>query len=82
MTLEQIRASDKDYLIPADIAEVFGCDPHIIRIEAKAGTLPFNAIRVGSRTKIPRLAFLAWMDGTNANENRAIASSADGPTGG
>lgn len=81
MTLEQIRSSDKDFLIPADIAEVLDCNPHSIRIEAANGTLPFHVIRVGSRTKIPRMAFLAWMDGTDANENRAIASSADGQPG-
>ena len=63
MTLEQIRSSEKPVLIPADVAEVLGCNPHAIRIRAAEGTLPFPCVRIGSRTKIPRLGFLRWMDG-------------------
>ena len=63
MTLDEIRKSDKPYLIPSDVAEVFGCNPHAIRIRAQAGTLEFPYFRSGSRTKIPREAFLAWMEG-------------------
>ena len=63
MTLEEIRRSDKAILIPADVAEVFGCHPHAIRIKARNGTLEFPYSLIGSRVKIPREGFLAWMEG-------------------
>lgn len=62
MTLDEIRASDKDFLIPEDLAGVLGCNPHVIRIEAKNGTLPFPYVRLGTRTKVPRLPFIRWME--------------------
>ena len=70
MTLEEIRKSDKDILLPRDIAEVLQCDPHAIRVRAAQGSLPFPYIRVGSRTKIPRIGFLAWMDGQTNEKPR------------
>ena len=68
MTLQEIRDSDKVYLIPADVAAVFGCHPYAISVGARDGTLPFPFLRSGNRTKIPRLAFLAWMDGKYKTE--------------
>jgi excisionase family DNA binding protein len=67
--LDEIRKSDKPYLIPTEVAEVFNCSPHAIRIRAQNGTLEFPYFRSGSRTKIPREAFIAWMEGRlNKNE--------------
>lgn len=65
MTLEEIRASDKTVLTPADIAPVLGADPQDIRVAAKLHPerLGFNVAVVGSRIKIPRLAFIRWMEG-------------------
>ena len=71
MTLDEIRKSDKDYLIPTDVAEVFGCNPHAIRIAAQNGTLEFPYVQLGNRTKIPRERFIAWMEGRIANEKPA-----------
>ena len=72
MTMDEIRKSEKDFLIPADIAEVVRCDPQAIREDAKNGTLQFPYLRSGSRTKIPRLAFIAWMEGRlGGNKNAA-----------
>ena len=74
MTLTEMRQSDVPCLRPADVAEVLGCHPYAISLRAKNGTLPFPFFRSGNRTKIPRTAFLAWMDGkypqdgTEANE--------------
>ena len=55
MTLSEIRKSD--------IAEIVGSDPQSIRDEAKncPERLGFPITRIGSRTKIPRLAFLKWL---------------------
>lgn len=65
MTLDEIRASNKAVLTPAEVAPVLGCDPQDIRVAAKQkpGLLGFNVVVIGSRVKIPRLAFIAHMTG-------------------
>ena len=69
MTLDDLRASDKAFLLPREVAMVLKCDPHLVRLEAKDGTLPFPFVRIGTRTKIPRLPFIAWMEGRTGSEN-------------
>lgn len=63
MTLNEIKASEAIMLKPADVADVLGCDPHSIRIQAREypESLGFNVILVGNRTLIPRKAFLKFM---------------------
>lgn len=63
MTMDEIRASDKAFLTPCDIAPVLGCDPHAIRIVARdcPEELGFPVVRVRTRTKIPRIPFLRFM---------------------
>jgi hypothetical protein len=69
MTLDEIRASNKDVLTPADIAPVLGVDKYSICVQVRqdkekgVNSFPFPTIRVGTRTKIPRLAFLKAMEG-------------------
>ena len=65
MTIEEIRASDKTFLLPTDVAEVFGCDPHTIRLQARENPsmLGFPVTVMGKQTRIPRVAFLAFVDG-------------------
>ena len=69
MTLEEIRLSDKEMLTPADIAPVLGCDKYAICVQVREdkakgiNSFPFPTIRVGTRTKIPRRAFLKAMEG-------------------
>lgn len=63
MTIEEIMASTKPMLTPADIAPVIGMHQQAINILAREGTLPFNYIRSGNRTKIPRPAFIRWYEG-------------------
>lgn len=60
MTLDEIRESEKPFLIPADIAPLLGCDPYSISIAARdcPQSLGFPVVRVGNRTKIPRVGFL------------------------
>lgn len=65
MTLDDLRRIDKDFLIPREVASVLGCNPYAISVEAREGTLPFPYIRTGTRTRIPRLGFIAWMEGRN-----------------
>ena len=61
MTLEEIRASSADFLRPEDIAPLFHCNPQGIR-EADPGDLGFPVSRIGTRMRIPRLAFLDFME--------------------
>ncbi len=65
MTVEEIRASEKTMLTPGDIAEVLMADPQDIRMTAREHPerLGFNVAVIGTRTKIPRVAFLRWMEG-------------------
>lgn len=63
MTVQEIIESDKEMLIPKDIAPILGCDPYTISVAARQAPelLGFNTIVLGTRTKIPRRAFLEYI---------------------
>lgn len=63
MTLDEIRASDKTFLTPADVAGVLAADAQSIRLQAREfpEALGFPVICVGNRTKIPRKPFLRFL---------------------
>ena len=63
MTLDEIRASDKAVLTPAEVAPVLGVNPQSIR-SADPVDLGFPVIKLGTRTLIPRVPFLAVMEGS------------------
>ena len=65
MTLAEIRSLDRDVITPAEAAGALQCDPQYIRCAAAQcpEMLGFPIIRIGNRTKIPRLAFIRYMDG-------------------
>ena len=69
MTIEEIKKSDKDILVPKDIAEVLGCAPYSINCQAKAdfldgkNRLGFPVVIMGNRIKIPRQGFLNFWCG-------------------
>ena len=65
MTLDEIRNSTKEVLTPAEVAEVLGCDPQDVRVAARQrpDLLGFNVTVIGTRVKVPRLAFIRWMEG-------------------
>ena len=65
MTLDEIKASDKLMLTPADIAPILGADAQDIRLTARLHPerLGFNVAVIGTRVKVPRLAFIRWMEG-------------------
>lgn len=66
MNLEDVRRMDKDTITPAVAAQVLGCDPQWIRVAAREdkSLLGFPVVIIKSRTKIPRLAFIRYMEGT------------------
>ena len=63
ITVDEIRSSNKAFLLPADVADVLECDPQCIRILARTDrdALGFPVCVVGNRTKIPRIPFLKFM---------------------
>ena len=67
MTIEDIKKMDKEILKPGDIAPVLGCDPNLIRWQAKQNIkqLGFPASKMGSRIKIPKQGFINWYEGVN-----------------
>lgn len=64
MTLEDLKTMDRETITPAIAATVIGCDPNSIRIAAhrEPDSLGFPVIVIGSRTKIPRRAFIQFME--------------------
>lgn len=68
MTLEEIRKSDKVFLLPKDIAPVLGSNEQSIRDSARLGELGFPVTFVGNRTKIPRIPFLKYIGEEVPNE--------------
>jgi hypothetical protein len=65
MTLDEIKASDKTVLTPSEIAEVLKADAQDIRLAARRNPerLGFNVSVIGTRVKVPRLAFIRWVEG-------------------
>lgn len=63
--MDALLATDKPMLTPADVAPVLGCHPYAINVQAKTdpAQLGFPVTIIGRRVKIPRLAFLAWLEG-------------------
>ena len=65
MTLEELEASPKEMLVPADIAPILGCSPYTINVVTRDGKnpFPFPVIRMGTRVKIPKRPFIKAMRG-------------------
>ena len=65
MTLEELKKLDKAVITPCQAAGVIGCDPQFIRTAARQHPewLGFPVIVYGSRTKIPRLPFIRYIEG-------------------
>lgn len=65
MTLDDIKRMDREFLPPSVVAHVVGCDPQSIRIQARENpaALGFPVSVQGTRTRIPRRAFVRWMEG-------------------
>lgn len=65
MTISELKNYDKDILTPNDVASILGCDPNVIRRQAKEDVkaLGFPCAKVGTRIKIPKQAFIDWYEG-------------------
>lgn len=64
MTLEEMKRSDKAFLMPTDVAPVLDCNPHSVRVAAKERPefLGFPVCVIGNRVKIPRLPFIQFVE--------------------
>lgn len=77
MTLNEIRASDKEFLTPQEVVEVLGCDPYTINVQVKqdiaegVNSFGFPISKIGCRVRIPRRAFLRFILGTEGEEEKA-----------
>ena len=56
---------DRDVITPAQAAGILKCDPHYIRVAARQcpEQLGFPVTILGSRTKIPRIPFIRYIEG-------------------
>lgn len=68
MTLTEIKALDRDVITPAQAAGALNCNPHWIRLMARQQPelLGFPVTVIRSRVKIPRVAFIRYMEGGTA----------------
>lgn len=66
LTIDDIRAMSKSFLIPSEAAQVLGCDPQWIRIMARERPerLGFPVSCTSEhRVKIPREPFIRFLGG-------------------
>ena len=65
MTRAEIEASALEFLTPEQASEVLGCKPYAINTQAQANPamLGVPVCVMGSRVRIPRRAFLRWLEG-------------------
>ena len=68
MTLAEIKALNTDVITAAQAAGPLNCDPQYIRSTARQNPerLGFPVTLIRSRVKIPRLAFIRYMEGEKA----------------
>ena len=64
-TLQELRELPKEILSPDDISGVLHCHPYSINLAAQSdpGKLGFPVVVMGSRIRIPKAAFIRFMEG-------------------
>ena len=65
MTITDIKSLTSITITPEQAASVIGCSAQNIRVAAaqRPELLGFPVIRVGTRTKIPRVPFIKFLEG-------------------
>ena len=68
MTLDEIEKSDKEVLTCQDVAPLLKCNPATLHMQAMKAPkrLGFPVIVMGSRVKIPKRPFIAYLKGETA----------------
>lgn len=73
MSLDDLERVEREFLIPSEIAPILGCSAFNINLQAKydrehgVNSFPFPVILIGSRVKIPRMAFVEVMKHGSTN---------------
>ena len=64
MTWTEVLTSEKQFVLAQDVAQIIGTSEHAIRVQARddPGSLGFPVTRIGSRTYIPRPAFIRFVE--------------------
>lgn len=64
MTLDELKAMDGYVITPKIAAQFLGCNPYSISVAARdcPERLGFPTSRIGTRTKIPRLPFICFLE--------------------
>lgn len=62
-TLDELKASEKDFFTPREVAGALGVNPYTINIMVRdcPEKLGFPAFKIGTRVKIPKIPFLRKM---------------------
>lgn len=65
MTWQEMKQSDKMFLTADDVSEVLNCDPQTLRlaVREKKELVGFNCSMIGKTLRIPRQAFIKWVEG-------------------
>lgn len=65
MTWEELKESDKLFVTADDVSEVLHCDPQTLRLAVKETKelVGFRCSLIGKTLRIPRLAFIRWVEG-------------------
>lgn len=81
--LEQIKALERAIITPDEAARVLQCNAQYIRMQARADAskLGFPVICLGRRVKIPRLPFIAFVEGGGWQTNEKAPAAAGTATG-
>lgn len=71
LTFEEIKGLDKEMLTPMEVSGVLGCMPYAINVMAKQcpTNLGFPVVFIGNRAKIPRRAFISYIEGKEVKPN-------------
>lgn len=79
MTLEELKALDKEMLIPAEVAPILGVGQYSINLQVKEdkksgkNSFCFPTMLVGTRVLIPRRAFIKALEGLAENGGNVYA---------
>jgi hypothetical protein len=65
MTLDDLKRLDREFLTPAQVAEILNCSAHGVRIWARQRPeqLGFPVCIIGTRVRIPKRPFIQFMEG-------------------
>ena len=74
MSIDDMKKSEKVYLLPSEIAPILGCACYSINVQARQdpSKLGFPIIVMGSRVRIPRIPFLHFLGYGSENDDNTF----------